>query len=270
MTSIIKKHAFLGLIVSLALFTPLSAQAAPVATIEEVQGEVLLHTAGSTADAWTPITKNISLNNGDSIKTKNGSCALVYGDQGTFRLDPNTTITVQDKTDTKDILLDLGKLKAKINHDKVVKPFQVVTPTAVGAVRGTEVSFDFNEQGKLEIKLENGNVLLYNDEAQMKVDLNGKKSIIVQYDAESGILRIQNDCSSDGKVVFNVQGTEYAENPCDKKEVNLETAAGPQNLTTTPPGGDEPPDTHDDTPPDFSSTTTETTDTGPTDTGPTE
>jgi len=269
MTSIMKKHAFLAVIVSLVLFTPLSAHADQAATIEEIQGEVLLHTAGAAADAWAPITKNVSLNNGDSVKTKNGSCALVYGDQGTFRLDPNTTITVQDKTDTKDILLDLGKLKAKINHGKVTKPFQVVTPTAVGAVRGTEVSFDFNEQGKLEIQLENGNVLLYNDEAEMKVDLNGKKSIVVQYDAESGILRIQNDCSSDGKVVFSVQGTEYAENPCDKKEVNLETAAGPQNLPPPPSGGTEPPDTHGDNPPDFSSTTTET-GTGQTETGPTQ
>ncbi len=258
MASIMKKRAFLGVLVSLALFTPLSAHAEQVATIEEVQGEVLLHTAGAAAEAWTPITKNVSLNNGDSVKTQNGSCALVYGDQGTFRLDSNTAITVQDKTDTKDILLDLGKLKAKVNHDKVTKPFQVVTPTAVGAVRGTEVSFDFNEQGKLEIQLENGNVLLYNDEAEMKVDLNGKKTIIVQYDAETGILKIQNDCSSDGKVVFSVQGTEYAENPCDKKEINLETAAGPQNLTTPPPGGDEPPDTHDDdNPPPPSSPTDE-------------
>ncbi len=265
MTSIMKKHAFLGLIVSLALFTPLSAHAQQVATIEEVQGEVLLHTAGAAADAWTPITKNISLNNGDSVKTQKGSCALVYGDQGTFRLDPNTTITVQDKTDTKDILLDLGKLKAKVNKEKVIKPFQVVTPTAVGAVRGTDVSFDFNDKGQLTIQLENGNVQVYNDELELNTVLIDKKTIIVQYDQETGILRIQNDCSSDGKVVFSVQGTEYAENPCDPaQEIKLETAGtGNPPTDVIPPGNPEPPDTHGDDPPDFSTNTTGT-DTGQT------
>ena len=260
MTSVLRKQIFSVLILAAAtmFLIPVSARAESVATIEQVQGEVSVHSVNAAADLWTPIAQNTSLNNGDSVKTKNGSCVLVYADQATFSLDANTSITVKDQTDTKDILLDLGKLRAKVNHEKVIKPFQVVTPTAVGAVRGTDVTFDFNDQGQLTIQLENGNMLVYNDEAEMKVDLGGKKTIIVQYDAEAGILRIQNDCSSDGKVVFNVQGTEYAENPCDKKEINLETAAGGNNPPGTP-GGDKPetPDTHnDDNPPPPTSPTT--------------
>ena len=133
----------------------------------------------------------------------------------------------------------------------MTKPFQVVTPTAVGAVRGTDVDFAFNEDGQLTIDLHDGNVLVYNDEAGMKLDLAGGNKVTIKYDAAGGILKIQNDCSSKGIVTFSVLGTEYAESPCEEREVNLSTAEGEAGTPGTPPG-DDPENPRDDIPQDVS------------------
>lgn len=245
----------------LASVCPLkSVWADPVASVEEAQGQVMMHSAGAAADAWQPVTQSTPVSNGDSLKTENGSCVLVYSDQARFKLDAGTSVTVQDKDETRDLVLDLGRVSASINKDKVIKPFQVVTPTAVGAVRGTDVVFDFNDEGQMTIDLQDGGpVQVFNDDNEMTVELAGKKKIIIKYDAETGILTIQNDCGSDGVVTFSVQGTEYAENPCDKKEINLGTAAGPNGNPDPPGNTPEPPDTHDDdNPPPPSSPTGET------------
>ncbi len=251
MISVPRNHAFsvLMLIASLVFLTPTSVHAAAVATVEQAQGEVFIHSAGAAADAWAPITDNTPLNNGDSVKTKNGSCAVVYGDQGTFSLSQDTTITVQDKEDTKDILLDLGKLKAKVNKDKMTKPFQVVTPTAVGAVRGTDADFAFNESGQLTVDLHDGNLHVYNDEAGMALNLAGGNKIEINYNADAGILKVKNDCGSAGVVTFSVLGTEYACNLCEEKEIDLATAEGQAGTPDTPPG-DNPENPRDDIPPD--------------------
>ena len=230
------------------------AFAEPVATLDNIQGEVMIQPAGAAPDAWQPVSAGTPLNSGDSVKTVNGSCLIVYSDIASVTVEPNTSITVQEMPETQDILLKLGKLNAKINKEKVVKPFQVVTPTAIGAVRGTDVDFDFNEEGLLTVDLHDGNLHVYNDEAGMTLDLVGGNKIKILYDAEKGILKIQNDCGSTGAVTFNVLGTEYSENPCEEKEIALETALGPSG-NPEPPKGDDPENPRDDIPQDSSPTT---------------
>ncbi len=222
-----------------------------LANLEMIQGEVMIHAAGAAPETWQPATANTPLNNGDSVKTANGSCAIVYSDQATISLQPNTTVTVQEKSDSQDILLSLGKLGMKVNKEKSTKPFQVVTPTAVGAVRGTEVDFDFNKDGQLTVDLHDGNLHVYNDEAGMALDLAGGNKIKINYNADAGILKIQNDCGSKGIVSFSVLGTEYAESPCEEKEIDLSTGEGETKPLETPPG-DNPENPRDDIPQDVS------------------
>jgi len=144
-------------------------------------------------------------------------------------------------------MLILGNLKAQVDKKKAVKPFQVVTPTAVGAIRGTDVEFNFNNQGQLTVDLKNdGPVQVFNDEAQMNLNLTDGKKISVGYDRQTGIIKIKNDCSSNGKVEFNVLGTEYAESPCEEKEINLETASGEPGTPNTPKN--DKPENPDDLP----------------------
>lgn len=212
---------------------------AQAATIENPQGEVMLHKAGAAADAWTPVQGSMAVDNGDSVKTMNGTCNLVYGDQATFAVQNNTTLEVNETSESQDIGLKLGNIQGKVNKDKVTKPFQVVTPTAVAAVRGTEVDFGFNENGELTVDLHNGTILVYNEDEdkKMEIPLEGNKTLVITYDKENGTIKVKNECSSDGKIEFSVLGQNYVENPCDEVTINLETAEGPGGPPGT--GGDD-------------------------------
>lgn len=193
------------------------------AVASQIQGEVLVQKAGAV-DSWNAITQDTALASGDSIKTRAGSCVLVYSDQATFSVDANTSLTLEERADAQDIKLLLGKIKGKVNKQNAVQPFVVTTPAAVATVRGTEVDFAFNDQGQLTVDLHTGAIQVVNDAAEMKLDLDGKKSITIFYDKEANILRVKNECGSDGPVKFSVLGAEYSGNPCDEKEVALSTS----------------------------------------------
>jgi hypothetical protein len=235
MKSILKKFAVIALVLGAAL-VPASAFAT-TATATGIQGEVLIQKAGS--QDWAPVTADTALATGDSLKTREGSCALTYADQATFMVEKNTTLTVEERADANDIKLLLGKIKGKVNHEKVTnQPFVVTTPAAVATVRGTEVDFGFNDNGELTVDLHNGNIQVVNEGVEMTLDLGGKKSITIKYDKEANVIRIKNECGSDGPVKFNLLGTEYASDPCDEKEIDLSTAEQGTNI----PGIDNNPD----------------------------
>lgn len=238
-SQLFQKTYYIFVVLVTLSFIPQTAFAKAIASVQQIQGEVFLNKSGSAIDQWNPITQNTDVETGDSIKTKTGSCQLVYTDQANMHLDANTSITVREEADSQDIVLVLGKLNAKVDKSKAIKPFQVVTPTAVGAIRGTDVDFDFNDQGQLAVDLKNGGpVQVFNDEAQMNLNLTDGKKISVAYDRQKGVIKIKNDCTSNGKVEFNILGTEYAESPCEEKEINLETASGELSNPNTPSNGD--------------------------------
>src|SRR5262245_48673326 len=115
-------------------------QAFADAQLSQVSGEVFVRPAGSAEDAWQAVSADRALASGDSVKTRNGSCVLAYGEEANFSIEPFTTFSVQSG-DTENINLEIGKLRGKVDHAKAVKPFQVVTPAAVAAIRGTDVNF---------------------------------------------------------------------------------------------------------------------------------
>lgn len=243
MKTIFKSRVYQALFLSLVFvtcFAPRPAIAKPIASVQQIQGEVVLNKSGSAIDLWNPVTQSTDVETGDSIKTKTGSCDLVYTDQATLHLDANTSITVHEEADSQDIVLLLGNLRARVDKTKVVKPFQVVTPTAVGAIRGTDVDFGFNDQGQLTVDLKNdGPVQVFNDEAQLNLNLTNGKKIYLDYNRQAGSIKIQNDPSSNGDVEFELLGVKHTLKPGEIKEVNLETATGepanPNTLTNDPP-----------------------------------
>jgi hypothetical protein len=251
----VRKPAFAGMVSMMMLLVASQAFAA-VATVENPQGEVFVRALGSAPDAWKPVSQTAELNNGDSLKTGNGSCTLKYGESAWFTVDPNTSLTIQEESETQDIVLDLGHLRGKVDKTKTVKPFQVVTPAAVAAVRGTEVDFGFNDKGELTVDLHNGEIQVFNDDIDMTLDLEGGRKIVVQFDKEKGTLKVTNDCASAGPVIFSVSGDEFTVDVCKSEEVpvDLETAAGANDPPGTPgPGDDEPtPDENPDIPPPVS------------------
>lgn len=202
--------------------------AAAVAT--SIQGEVAV-ARGSSADVWEPITADTALESGDSIRTREGSCTLTYSDQATFVVTPNTQVTVTDKANAQELQLLAGRINGKVNKEKVVKPFQVMTPAAVAAIRGTEVDFGYNDQGEMTVDLHNGAIQVLNEETALSLDLGGSKKIKVKYDKQANTLLIKNECESDGPITFNILGTSFTQSPCDEQVIDLATA---ENSTQVP------------------------------------
>lgn len=208
------------------------------AVASQIQGEVLVQRAGS--QDWTAVTTDTPLQSGDSVRTREGGCSLVYADQASFTVDKNTTLTVEERPDAQDIKLLLGKIKGKVDKQSAQQPFVVTTPAAVATVRGTEVDFGFNDQGELTVDLHNGQIQMVNDGAGLTFDLDGKKSVTIFYDKEANILRVKNDCGSESSISFSVLGTEYSASPCEEKEVDLSTSE--QGTTIPDTTGNDPDD----------------------------
>lgn len=234
LVQMISKHFWVVALVALTLVAPQQAYALSVA-VQQVQGEVSVQKAGAAADAWQIITADAVLESGDSLKTTNGTCALVYSDQATFLVEANTSLTIEERPTAQDIKLLLGKIKGKIDKNRAEQPFTVTTPAAVASVRGTEVDFSFNDEGDLAVDLHNGKIDVINDDAEMKLELEGKKSITVKFDKEANLIRVKNDCGSDGPVTFSVLGASYSGNPCEEKEVTLSTSSEGQTVPETDP-----------------------------------
>ncbi len=203
------------------------------ASVGSISGEVMLHKASAPTDSWEALKQDSPLDSGDTIKTQKGTCVISYTDQASFTLEENTTLTITEQTDAQDLMLLLGKIKGKVNKQKAEQPFRVNTPAAVATVRGTEVDFSFNDKGELLVDLHNGKIQVVNDIAELKLDLEGKKSITVHYDDELNKIRLRNECGSEGSVSFSILGADYAASPCEETEVELSTAGGEdQNVQT--------------------------------------
>jgi hypothetical protein len=193
----------------------------PVATIQDPQGEVFIQRKGSAPNAWEPAVSNAAVNNGDSVKTKNGSLKLVYGDQATVSVQPETTLVLKQESNSQDLHLKIGKLKIEANKDKISKPFQVVTPVAVGAVRGTSVVFGFDGANLFAIDLDTGEVFIYNNEAGLELLLSGDKSITIWFDPDTGTLTITNN--SNEPIDYYLGGEKYTIGPGETHTARIKT-----------------------------------------------
>lgn len=211
-----------------------------IAVLSNPQGEVYVRTAGADEASWSPVTAETQLNTGDSVKTAAGTAVLTYTGQATFDLASNTSITITRQDATEDILLVLGNLKGKVDSHNAVRPFQVVTSVAVSAVRGTDVDFDFNEDGELTVDLHDGGpVQVYSDESGLDLNLGGVNRVTISFNEETGEITVSNSCDSDGSITFSLLGREYTVAACESQTVAVEgeTAAGDNGTPGTGQGG---------------------------------
>ncbi|MFH1848522.1 MAG: FecR domain-containing protein, partial [Candidatus Omnitrophota bacterium] len=121
------------------------------AKIIEVKGDVSIkHPKGK----WMPAEVGIELNEGDVVRTKANSSALLNvdgeGETATVTVKENSQLflsqlVVDKEKATQKTLLDLAlgevSIKAEKVHSKDSK-FQVKTPTSVVGVRGTEFTVE--------------------------------------------------------------------------------------------------------------------------------
>lgn len=98
---------------------------------------------------------------GDTIKTEVGTCDLILENHTTLNISPNTVLLIEkatfdklDKTRATKLKLDTGRFKAKVGKLVGGSTFEVTTPSAVAAVRGTVLYLGAGTQlGKLFTEL---------------------------------------------------------------------------------------------------------------------
>lgn len=145
---IIKLLCVLGLILGL-FSTGITEESKRIATIQELQGTVDVRIA---KEAWQPAKVGVVLNQGDIIRTKKNSYALLNLDgraqTATVEVKQNAQLKlaeliVDKEADTQTTLLDLALgeilIKAKKLHSEKSR-FEVKTPTSIVGVRGTTFS----------------------------------------------------------------------------------------------------------------------------------
>ncbi len=144
------------LLVSLAfLFICRSADAAHVA---QWRGEVALKKSGETS--WTRLTAaDVPLAAGDELRTSRASTAEIVTDDGSkIKLAPVSSFKmVTENKDSVSLGLYFGRVRSWVK--KFSKKFEVRTPSAVCAVRGTDFMVQADADGSTSVEVYEGSVL---------------------------------------------------------------------------------------------------------------
>jgi hypothetical protein len=162
--SIVVVAALLLSFISAAIASPAHGKSKRVAVITELKGSVTVKSAGGSReyDAYP----DMGLNQGDYITTeRNSSVKVVIKDRNDeFTIGPNTVISISVLTDTgkkkkSKLKLLSGSVWSNVNKLSGGDEYQVETPTAVMAVRGTKVLTIVNsETGETYVAVAAGSV----------------------------------------------------------------------------------------------------------------
>ena len=131
----------------------------------KVTGDVGLRKAD--ADKTAPLKFGTPLDDGDRIKTgDDGFAILIFADdKSQIKLRPNTEVVINGKRDAqsniaKRISMEVGEIFTRV--DKQRGSLEVVTPTSVASVKGTECWVVVHEDGTTEVLTLKGLVRLMN------------------------------------------------------------------------------------------------------------
>ncbi|MCF7810004.1 FecR domain-containing protein [bacterium] len=136
-----------------------------IALALKVTGEVMHRKTG--ADIATPLKFGTPLDDGDWISTsEDGFAILIFADdKSQVKLRPNTEVIIKGKRDedaniSKRIEMEIGEVFTRVKQQRGA--LEVVTPTSVASVKGTEFWIIVNEDGTTEILTLEGLVELMN------------------------------------------------------------------------------------------------------------
>ncbi|MBI5884431.1 MAG: FecR domain-containing protein, partial [Elusimicrobia bacterium] len=122
------------------------------ARVTRVQGEVTVFANGSVEGV--PAVEGMPLDEGDHVRTgTDGRAELALSAESVLDLGPGSAITLTDLKPRQTLLnLDLGTLVAKLRWQKTQgRRLDVMTPTVVAAVRGTEFGVTVQEGGDTSV-----------------------------------------------------------------------------------------------------------------------
>lgn len=183
-----KKYIIFTIIFLLTLFNVYGREdeeSAPVAKFKLVKGMVFIQK--SETEKKISAKQNMQLYPEDIIITgKDGECTVLYKNESLLRVAPESQIKinefVDEKEDSNSIICFIGQIIAKIKKGSDQK-FEVMTPTAVVGVRGTEFMVATGEDGASLVGVMDGTVEVEN-ENEKKVKIGKGEKVEIEYNAK--------------------------------------------------------------------------------------
>jgi len=137
----------------------------------------------SASSNWVPVKGKSRLLAGSEIRTgKNSKAGIFFSDGSTFLLGNNSIFAVEETGKKKaGFNLKVGRLKAIVSG-YFASRFQVRTPAAVCAVRGTEFDIEVGKDGNtgmnvteglVEVNDSKGDMAVVSSEEKIKIGMNG-------------------------------------------------------------------------------------------------
>ncbi len=145
------------------------------------QGNV--ETRQGPSSNWVPVQGKTIMTEGSEIRTsKNSKAGVFFSDGSTFLLGNSSVFTVEDTSKKKaGFSLKVGRLKAIVSG-YFASRFQVRTPAAVCAVRGTEFDIEVGKDGStgmnvteglVEVNDSKGAMAVVSSEEKIKIGMDG-------------------------------------------------------------------------------------------------
>jgi hypothetical protein len=161
---------------------PAAASAGQTACVYDLGGAAMVRGAGQ--QDWKPAAKGAPLAEGDSLRTGPGAwCELLFRD-GTFvRVDEGSETAISEmKSSSEERVFSFAFLKGKALwmaaklKGRMVSKFEVHTPSAVCAVRGTDFSTAVSTGGAVTVGLFDGKVELSSGTVEKELLPGGEAS----------------------------------------------------------------------------------------------
>jgi len=110
---------------------------------------------------WKKATPDIEIPEGGTIRTNEGIAFIKIGDKSKVWINKNTALEIeQGQNLISRLTLFFGKIKIRVEHLRRKEKFELRTPTAVCAVRGTEFVVESDEEGRMSLNVLYGEVKL--------------------------------------------------------------------------------------------------------------
>ncbi|MBV9468198.1 MAG: FecR domain-containing protein, partial [Abitibacteriaceae bacterium] len=178
------------LIVIFALLTQSLVIVQRLATPVKLQGLVEVQRSGK--GDFTPLSNNTPIKTGDVVRSgKDGIAEFKWVDGTRWKIMPNTEIIVKKatanwikKADTSELELTTGKVFIRIMKELTpASKFEVETPTAVAAVRGTIFSVEV-AHGQTQVAVFKGHVKVTSGDSHHEAMINpGQAAVSAQVGA---------------------------------------------------------------------------------------
>lgn len=135
------------LFILLALVFPAGLSAADTASISALSGKVEMR-AGPQA-RWIAAAEGSLLEEGGAVRTgADGRALLVFPNKSKVWLKEASALEISALRDKNtSVSLSIGKIKVRVPHLRFSEKFDLRTQSAIAAVRGTELTLDYDQTG---------------------------------------------------------------------------------------------------------------------------